>query len=196
MEKEYIRDQERLNDAIQFAVEKHAGQFRKGTTRPYIMHPLETMSILNSMRGDTNLLIAGVLHDTLEDTDTTREELVERFGEEVAYLVDQHSEDIYRRWSERKQAAVYHAKYAPTRVKMLILADKVSNLRSMYLDQKEIGERLWNRFHAPKEWQKWYYGEMMEALSDLRQEGGTVKAYWDTMKQLYRNVFDVSAGEL
>ena len=195
MEMGYIRDQERLNDAIQFAVEKHAGQFRKGTTRPYIMHPLETMGILNSMRGDISLLMAGVLHDTLEDTDTTKEELVERFGEDVACLVDRHSEDKSRSWSERKQTAVEHARRAPIRTKMLILADKVSNLRSMYLDQQEIGEGIWDRFHAPKDRQEWYYGEMLKALSDLKQEGGAIKACWDMLEQLYRDVFGVPTGE-
>ena len=77
-----------LDKAIKFAVDKHAGQFRKGTNIPYITHPLETMSILNSMRADTNLLIAGLLHDTLEDTKATKEEITELFNKDIANLVD------------------------------------------------------------------------------------------------------------
>ena len=63
----------RLNKAIIFATEKHSGQVRKSTTIPYILHPLEVMQILYSMRADTNLMIAGLLHDTVEDTDTSYE---------------------------------------------------------------------------------------------------------------------------
>lgn len=189
MEHEYGTQHMRLNDAIQFAVEKHAGQCRKGTCRPYIMHPLETMNILNSMRADTELLMAGVLHDVLEDTDTNRAELELRFGADVASLVDLHTEDKSRSWKERKQSAVAHAKAAPTRVKMLILADKVSNLRSIYLDYQEIGDGIWERFHAPKEKQKWYYGEMLAALSDLQKKGGAVNACWNMMAQLYQELF-------
>ena len=61
----------RLNMAIEFATKKHSGQLRKATAIPYILHPLEVLQILYSMRADTNLMIAGVLHDTVEDTDTT-----------------------------------------------------------------------------------------------------------------------------
>lgn len=90
---DYKRENHLLEKAIHFATAKHAGQLRKGTTTPYIVHPLETMNILRSMNADTNLLIAGLLHDTVEDTDTTVEEIAEVFGTDVADLVGGHSED-------------------------------------------------------------------------------------------------------
>ena len=89
-----------FDTAINFAVAKHAGQMRKGSNIPYITHPLETMTILNSMRADLNLLIAGLLHDTLEDTDTSPNELLKLFNKEVAELVAAHTEDKTKSWEK------------------------------------------------------------------------------------------------
>ena len=78
---------ELLNKAIIFATKCHAGQVRKGTSRAYITHPLETMSILNFMQADESLLAAGVLHDTIEDTDATYEQLIDLFGYDIVVLL-------------------------------------------------------------------------------------------------------------
>ncbi len=177
-----------LNKAICFAVDRHTGQLRKGTTRPYITHPLETMTILSSMNADTNLLIAGVLHDVLEDTDTTEEEITELFGQDVASLVLAHTEDKTRSWEERKLTAIEDLKNASLRVKALVMADKVSNLRSMYADHKRVGEQLWERFNAPKEKQAWYYGGIRDALHEL-QEYPEMKDTYREMVILYNNLF-------
>ncbi|MBR2627062.1 MAG: bifunctional (p)ppGpp synthetase/guanosine-3',5'-bis(diphosphate) 3'-pyrophosphohydrolase, partial [Peptococcaceae bacterium] len=155
------RDNARLNQAIIFATERHAGQLRKGTALPYILHPLETLQILSEMQADMDLQIAGVLHDVLEDTNTTLEELITLFGEDVASLVNHHSEDKSRSWAERKTTAVLAAKQADERIKMLILADKLSNLRAISRDYAALGDTLWERFNAPKEKQAWYYNGIL-----------------------------------
>lgn len=177
-----------LEEAIQFATQRHAGQLRKGTNFPYITHPLETMNILNTMSADTNLLIAGVLHDTVEDTDTTLDEIRNLFGEDVAALVAAHTEDKSRSWIERKQHTINELQTAPLRVKMLIMADKVSNLRSMYTDYNLVGDELWKRFNAPKEKQAWYYSEIQNALYELENSEDTQRIYWE-MAELFRNLF-------
>ncbi len=83
-----------INKAIKFAANKHQGQNRKGKAVPYIVHPLEVFNILYRMGADENLLVAGLLHDVLEDTDTTVDELKAEFGEDVAELVEyMHSEE-------------------------------------------------------------------------------------------------------
>ena len=128
------RDNARLNQAILFATERHAGQLRKGTTLHYILHPLETLQILTEMQADIDLQIAGVLHDTIEDTETTAEELTALFGDDVSMLVNHHSEDKSKSWAERKTTAIIAAKQADERIKMLILADKLSNLRAIARD--------------------------------------------------------------
>ena len=78
----------KLHDAIVFAAKAHKGQVRKGTDVDYITHPMEVLQILTQMGADGNLLIAGVLHDVVEDTDVTLDEVRELFGDDVATLVD------------------------------------------------------------------------------------------------------------
>lgn len=175
-------------NAIRFAVERHAGGVRKGTSIPYIVHPLETMQILASMQADTNLLIAGVLHDTVEDTDTTIKEITERFGADTGALVSAHTENKEKSWLERKTHTIEQLKNASLRLKMLVLADKLANLRSIASDYQMLGDRLWERFHAPKEKQAWYYNGVLNALEDLQNYHQTADAYWE-MANLYKDVF-------
>lgn len=178
---------DRLNRAICFATERHAGQTRKGTNIPYILHPLEVMQILYFMRADTELLIAGVLHDTVEDTDTTPDEIRELFGNDAADLVAESSEDKSRTWEERKQHTLDMLPSADFRVKQLILADKLSNLRSIAYDYRELGAKLWDRFHAPAEKQAWYYSGIDNALSSL-QYSHCQDIYWEYVG-LFKDVF-------
>ena len=183
-----LRDNARLNQAIIFATERHAGQLRKGTALPYILHPLETLQILSEMQADMDLQIAGVLHDVLEDTNTAYEELLSLFGEDVAQLVNHHSEDKSKSWAERKTTAIMAAKQADERVKMLILADKLSNLRAIARDYASLGDMVWERFNAPKEKQAWYYNGILDALSDLQQYTETADAYRE-LTEHYKDAF-------
>lgn len=178
---------DRLNRAIRFATERHAGQKRKGTDIPYILHPLEVMQILYSVRADTELLIAGVLHDTVEDTDTTSDEIRELFGDDVADLVAANSEDKSKTWDERKQHTLDTLPSADLRVKQLILADKLSNLRSIAYDYRQLGAKLWERFRAPAAKQAWYYGGIDNALSSL-QYSHCKDLYWEYVG-LFKDVF-------
>lgn len=177
-----------LDKAIFFAVKHHTGQLRKGTTIPYITHPLEVMSILMRMNADIELQIAGVLHDTVEDTDATIEEITELFGDDVAELVAHHSENKSLTWLERKSYAISSLKVADKRLKMLVMADKLSNLRSIAADYKQLGDELWKRFNAPMEKQSWYYSEIQDALCDMQFYEDTADAYWE-MVGLYKDVF-------
>lgn len=177
MESNYQENNLLLEKAISFAVERHSGAVRKATTTPYILHPLEAMQILASVKADTFLLIAGVLHDTVEDTETTIEEIAELFGSDVADLVSANSEDKSKSWDERKTHTIKSLKEAPLRVKMLIAADKIANLRSIAADYKELGEDLWKRFNAPKEKQAWYYCGIQKSLSDLQYHTETQPLY-------------------
>ena len=177
-----------LEQAVCFAAQCHAGQLRKGTDIPYIVHPLEVMTILMRMRTDTDLLIAGLLHDTLEDTAATAAEIAERFGQKVADLVSAHSEDKSKTWQQRKEAAIAETKTADRRLQMLILADKLSNLRSMANDYAALGEELWKRFNAPAEKQSWYYSEIQDALYDLQYDSAVREAYWEMVAR-YKDVF-------
>lgn len=179
----------RLNRAIVYAVEHHAGQFRKGSALPYIFHPLEVLQLLQAMNADTNLLMAGVLHDTVEDTDATPEEIRELFGEDVAALVGHHSEDKSKSWQERKSHTIRELAAADKRLQMLVLADKVANLRSMAADFKKVSHALWNRFNAGFDKQKWYYTSLLETLKGLAQYPECVKPVQE-MALLCSQLFD------
>ena len=93
VEEDPAKSNELLNIAIHFATDRHAGGVRKGTNRPYIGHPLEVMNILNRMEADNNLMIAGLLHDTVEDTETTYMDIKDVFGMDVAALVAAHTKN-------------------------------------------------------------------------------------------------------
>jgi len=125
---------QRLAHAVEFAAEKHIDQRRKGErAEPYVNHVAEVASLLaHATRGrDPNLVIAGLLHDTLEDTETTYPELVRHFGKDVADLVREVTDNKSHRWKQRKRLQIEHAAHASPRAKMLKIADKTANLRSL-----------------------------------------------------------------
>ena len=161
-----------LQKAMEFAAKKHAGQNRKGNrTIPYLTHVIEAMEIVSRMTQDEEVRAAAVLHDTLEDTDTTKEELIREFGERVAALVAEESEDKRKgqpakdTWRVRKEETIRHMQEASREVRMLALGDKLSNVRTMTRDYAVIGEELWKRFNNknPND-HGWYYREMGKAI--------------------------------
>ena len=183
-----LRENSLLHEAVHYAVQKHAGQYRKGTVMPYIGHPLETMQILNSMGAEIPLQIAGVLHDTLEDTTADEAELELLFGKEICRMVKMHSEDKNKSWEERKQQTITELQNAGKAFKMLVMADKVSNLRSLLRDYTAEGDVLWERFNRPKEKQAWYYSKIQDALYDMQNYPDTAPVYWE-MVGLYKDIF-------
>ena len=96
----------KIHNAIIYAAKKHEGQVRKGTDTPYIVHPMEVMQILTAAGCGEDVIVAGILHDTVEDTDATLEEISALFGEKVARLVAHESEDKSKTWRERKSATI------------------------------------------------------------------------------------------
>lgn len=185
-----VDDNTRLEMAIRYATDCHKGQTRKVTKIPFIMHPLEVMLILQGMDADTNLLIAGLLHDVVEDTDTTIEEIKATFGEDVAALVGGHTEDKTKSWEERKSTEMRETLEAPLRLKMLVLADKLANMRNIRKDYIQLGNALWERFNAGLRQQAWYYGEMTEVLDEMQDYPETAPYYWELVG-LYKDIFVV-----
>jgi len=131
-----------LLDAIAFAAEKHRNQRRKDAeASPYINHPLQVAHVLSSEGGvsDLKTLIAAVLHDTVEDTETTFEELVERFGNKVACVVKELTDEKMLPKVQRKREQVERAPQLSKRAAIVRLADKTCNLRDIAT-------------HPPKDW--------------------------------------------
>lgn len=120
--------------AAHFAADKHRDQRRKGPEKsPYINHPIEVAEVLAGVGGVTEVAViqAALLHDTVEDTETTHEELLERFGGEVAGLVAEVTDDKSKEKSERKRLQVEHAGVLTPRAKMIKMADKICNVRDI-----------------------------------------------------------------
>lgn len=170
-----------IHKAIEFAAIKHRNQNRKGTDTPYIVHPMEVYGILASCGCEEETLVGGILHDTLEDTDTEIEELISIFGTAVAELVASESEDKSKTWKQRKQATIESLKTASLATKQIACADKLSNLISMYADLQICGDSLWQRFSADKSEIAWYYISVIESLKDLSSFAPYVrlKKYFD-----------------
>jgi (p)ppGpp synthase/HD superfamily hydrolase len=125
---------QRILEAARFAAEKHAGQTRKGLAKePYINHLIEVAELIASSTEvlDTNLVIAGLLHDTIEDTETTARELEERFGSDVTNLVLEATDDKSLPKETRKALQIETAPHKSPRAQTLKLADKIANLRSI-----------------------------------------------------------------
>lgn len=181
-----------IDEAIEFATKAHEGQFRKGTKRPYIVHPIEVADITATMTKDEEIISAAVLHDTIEDcASVTKEILKSHFGDRVASIVAQESEDKSLPWEERKSATICHLRTAPVEVKIIGLADKLSNMRDIDRDYPVLGEELWRRFRMQsKTAMGWYYKGVRDALSS--QFSGTA-AYEEYCTLVEKNFGEESA---
>ena len=156
----------RIEEAIEVAAEAHQGQFRKGTRTPYITHPYAVGLILMEAGCPEAVIVAGILHDTVEDTDLTLEFIQEHFGEHVAGIVDGCSENKALRWRARKTDRIESLRNASQEVCTVTCADKLHNLRTIISEHDVIGETVWERFHGEVEDQAWYYRSVLGAISE------------------------------
>jgi (p)ppGpp synthase/HD superfamily hydrolase len=125
---------QRILAAAMFAAEKHAAQKRKGAAaEPYVNHLIEVAQLIagSSEQLDANLVMAGFLHDTIEDTGTTAEELERAFGSDITALVVEMTDDKSLPNEVRKELQVENARHKSVRGQVIKLADKISNLRSL-----------------------------------------------------------------
>jgi (p)ppGpp synthase/HD superfamily hydrolase len=173
--------------AIEVAAKAHQDQFRKGTDIPYITHPLAVGIILAKSGCSDEVIAAGILHDTLEDTKLTLEEIIDKFGDTVAGIVEGASEpDKSLPWEERKQHTIDFVKEAPQDVKFVVLADKLHNIKSIAADYRRIGEKVWERFNEVKGKQEWYYQGLVRAMHDISAGKATKPSTGSSKRRLRR----------
>ncbi len=159
-----------LDRAIRFAVEAHSGVERRGKGFPYIVHPMEAMSIAATMTADQEILAAAALHDVVEDTDVTLDDIRSQFGDRVALLVDTESDRFKdgMDWLSRKEESLRRLKEASRDEKIVAMGDKLSNMRAIARDYTSEGEVFWDRFRVKeKSVHGWRYHALLDALSDL-----------------------------
>ena len=182
-----------MDRAIVFATRAHSGTYRKGTKIPYIVHPIEAAAIVATMTDDPDMIAAAVLHDVVEDTDATLEEIRFFFNDRIADLVEAESEDKRKdlppqeTWMTRKMETLEFLRHEADRdAKILALADKLSNMRAIHRDQSTIGDKLWERFNEKrKEKHGWMYRQVAEALSELSDTWA-----WMEYDDLVRRTFE------
>lgn len=168
-------DTELLDHAIVFAVRAHGGTERRGKGFPYIVHPMEAVEIVATMTSDQELLAAAALHDTVEDTDVTEEQLRAEFGERVASLVAAESDEPHEKrdsidnWRARKQTAIDRIAAGSRDAKIVALGDKLSNMRAIARDYAIQGDELWKIFHSKdRKDHEWHYRGLAESLRELQ----------------------------
>lgn len=167
-------DSDLLDRAIKFAVDAHHNTERRGKGFPYIVHPLEAVEIVATITPDQELLAAAALHDTIEDTDVTVEQIRAEFGDRIADLVhaesDQFTEGVSEEdsWHARKQAAIDRLAAASHDAKIVAMGDKLSNMRAIWRDYQLKGDTLWSIFHVKdKASHEWHYRGLAASLSEL-----------------------------
>ncbi len=162
-----------IQNAINKATLLHGKQIRKGDGLPYIIHPFGVALILSKFTEDTDTIIAGLLHDVLEDVpDYTAEDMTRDFGEKITGIVKEVSEEKDPNeskgkrlpWKVRKQKYLAHLETATTEAMLVSCADKIHNLLSMMSAYKEQGDALWKKFNSPQEDKLWFYGEVLKIL--------------------------------
>jgi len=167
-----------LDRAIIFAVQAHHNTERRGKGFPYIVHPMEAVEIVATITPDQELLAAAALHDTIEDTDVTVEDIRRAFGDRVAELVHAESDQIdgelfngeneEETWHDRKQAAIDRLAAASHDAKIVAMGDKLSNMRAIWRDYQTKGDELWKIFHVKdKASHEWHYRGLAASLSEL-----------------------------
>ena len=168
-------DTDLLDRAIVFAVKAHHNSERRGKGFPYIVHPMEAVEIVATITPDQELLAAAALHDTIEDTDVTMEQIRSAFGDRIANLVQAESDRIVEgvseeeSWRDRKQAAIDRLAAASHDAKIVAMGDKLSNMRAIWRDYQIKGDELWKIFHVTdKALHEWHYRGLATSLGELR----------------------------
>ena len=182
-----------MDRAIVFATRADSGTYRKGTSIPYIVHPIEAADIVSTMTADPDMIAAAVLHDVVEDTDATVEEISFFFNERIARLVEAESENKRKdlppqeTWMVRKMETLEFLRTKADReAKILALADKLSNMRAIHRDQNTVGDKLWERFNEKdKSKHGWMYRQVAGALSELSDTFA-----WQEYDELVRKTFE------
>lgn len=179
----------RFEDAVIYAANKHNNTFRKFKKMPAILHAMEVAHIISTITDDMDIIIAGLLHDVVEDSNGTLDEIKELFGKRVAELVKSETEEAYEgidralSWKMRKEDSIKRLTNANDRaVKILWLADKLANLRSLASVYSECGDEMWLALNQKDPMlHKWYYKTIAE---NLEMELNDTAAFKELIKHI------------
>lgn len=184
-----------VEKALKYAAIAHKGSFRKGTKIPYIVHPVEAAMITAELTNDTEVVAAAALHDVVEDTIYTQDDIRRIFGERTAELVAAESENKRddmppeQTWRMRKEETLAHLKKAPKEVQIICLADKLSNIRAIRADYIKLKDKLWKRFNqADPSAHAWYYRAIRDILMVELSETKAWQEYAKIVEEVFKQV--------
>lgn len=171
----------RFDEALVLASSLHRAQARKSSGVPYIAHLLAVAALVLEESGTEDMAIAALLHDAAEDQggEETLAGIAAAFGAPVARWVRQPSDTFVLpkpEWEMRKRHHLAEIPHADREARLIMLADKVHNSRSILADHARVGPKVWDRFSAPRERTVWYYGELLNAF-----ERGLSPVLYDTL---------------
>ena len=178
---------QRLDYAILFATKAHDGQMRKTDNVAMIFHPFTVGMLLQRTGMSEDTVIAGILHDVVEDTKYTIDDIENIFGKNVRNIVDEVTENKSLEWKKRKEEAIEKVRNASIQGKMVECADKINNLESLYDLLQEKGAEVWKNFNKPYSEQKWYYTEMYQAVVDNAENN----QFFERYKKILNKVFEM-----
>lgn len=178
---------QRLLKAVNAAALAHDGHYRKGTRIPYISHLMGVMAIAATVTDDEDVLIACLLHDTIEDVPEKygASQIAEDFGPRILGIVQGVTKSELPTWQERSDAYLAHLRDEASRESVLVsLCDKMHNLMSILADHDELGEELWTRFNSGKERQQWWYRSIRDVASERLPGNPLVAEYASLVAKL------------
>lgn len=180
--------------AKKFAIEAHKGQMRKSDPeKPMIIHPINVGHILEEYGFDENVIAAGFLHDVVEDTKYTKEDIEKNFGSDIASLVMGASEpDKSLSWEDRKKHTIEEVKKLDLRHKAIVCIDKISNLEDLRIISEIKGEYNFDAFRRGFESQKWYYTEVYNSLITNEDESLPM---FVRLKELVEHIFNKNIND-
>lgn len=182
---------DRIAEALALAVKAHKGQYRKGTTIPYISHPMAVAAIALEHGANEDQAMAALLHDAIEDGGVAyAKEIQEQFGDEVLAIVEGCTDGVpdasgYKgSWKMRKERYLAHLENASADVILVSSSDKLHNARSIVEDQLKTGNEVFTRFSATKEQTLWYYSSLAEIFD--RKNSPVAPALLETVQTMNR----------
>ena len=163
----------RFAAAVEFAIDAHQGDVRKGTTIPYLSHLLQVAGLVLEYGGTEEEAIGAMLHDAAEDAggEAMLAEIESRFGSVVESIVRENSDSLTESkeakapWRQRKEAYVFAISHKSESACLVSICDKIHNCRSLIADTRNHGEVHWQRFNAGKDEVFWYYSSLLEAFA-------------------------------
>lgn len=175
-----------IQQAKDFAQKAHEGQVRKLTRMPMFEHLERVATILQQAGLPDEVVAAGYLHDTVEDTEVTAEDIYNTFGKKVAEIVAGHTEDKSKSWEERKQTTIDELAdpNTPLSIRALIIADRLDNLLSLKKGLEEFGEEMWTKFKRGREKQAWYFKGCLNNMKVGLTEEEVPKFFYEYEKEV------------